>query len=178
MVLPSAETVVEPDGVEPAPELLPAPSAPTQQFWPIVSGVLALGWALTALLWWRSAHPAALRKKNQRAAKTQSLWGMNRRLLKSLRAACARDDASEAQRIVMEWAQLRFPDDPPNTLGAFAERLPDDAAEALEDLEECLYGRVPRQWNGAALNAALDGLESVANAARKKDSDALLPLYR
>ncbi len=177
-VLPSAETVVEPDQAQAAPAPVESEPAPQSLFWPVLSAVLALGWAVTAALWWRSTHASALRQERGSSDKSRSAWGMDRRLMKSLRQACSRNDATEAQRLVMQWAHLRFPDDPPNTLGAFAQRLPGDAAAAIDDLEECLYGRMPRPWDGAALKKALDGIQSVASTARGKDKDALLPLYR
>lgn len=177
-VLPSSEVVVTPGGTATAPlsaEPEPLPAAPG--IWPVVSALLALGWAATGLLWWRSVQSQRLRA-TRAAERTKSVWGMNRRLLKSLRRACAANDAAAAQHVVMEWAQLKFPKDPPNTLGAFAQRLPEQAAAAVEELEECLYGRTPRTWSGAALAAALNGLESVATTGHNKRDDDLLPLYR
>src|SRR5690606_4928446 len=98
--------------------------------------------------------------------------------LKRLRTACERHDADTARSALLEWAAQRFPDATPRTLGALAARLPVDAAAAVAELEAALYARGGRDWNGAALAAALGAHdESVRRRPRRAD-DPLLPLYR
>jgi hypothetical protein len=178
VVSPSTESPVEPGPAPVAPIDEPPPTVvETGIFWPIVSGFLGAGWLITAILWWHSLR-AARSPENRRKQIARSRWSSNRRLIKELRGACRANDADEAQRLVMEWAKLRLPTDAPTTLGALAQRLPERAALAVNDLEACLYGREKRPWNGASLGAALDAIESVATSGRDKRSDALLPLYR
>lgn len=174
-VLPSAETFVEPqtESQSPVPEEAPEPSP---GFWPYLSGALGAGWLATVLLWWRSTRPVAARTRRRRP---NPRWRENRRLIGELRQACARNDALEAQVALMQWAKLRFPDEPPNSLGALAEKLPETAAAAIEALEQSLYGQGVGHWTGGPeLRAAFDDLEAVTQDGRGKRSEALMPLYR
>lgn len=177
VVLPSTESTVDPGPAPVSPVAESPPPDTSADLWRITSGFLGVGWLVTGLLWWRSGR--SLKPRKQRAsAKARTRWSLNRRLIRELRAACRDNDATRAQQLVMDWAQLRFPDDVPATLGALAQRLPEPAALAICELETCLYGRDTQPWDGAALNAAMESLESVSVAGRHKRADALLPLYR
>jgi len=175
-VLPSGESVVQPDIPQPASTPPPPATPPDSGIWRYLSAALGVGWLITALLWWRSAHPVAGRTRKPRV---HPRWRANRRLVTELRAACAKNDALEAQGILMQWAKLRFAEDPPNSLGALAEQLPETLATAINELEISLYGQAGQEWaGGQALRGAFDALEAVTQSGRNKRSDALMPLYR
>ncbi len=53
-VAPSAESAAAAPPTATAPAAAEAP-APRNAFWPVTSAVLAIGWLVTALAWWRSA---------------------------------------------------------------------------------------------------------------------------
>lgn len=152
--------------------------APQPNYWKAASAVLAVGWLTTLLLLLRAyrrpvgeARPAAA---EQAAPKRAS----NRQLLRRLRAACKDGDADSAQSLLMEWAALRFDDEPPQSLGALGDRLPETAAREVRRLEAHLYGRGSGAWDGRALAAALSGIDSVSRKRAGGDDDPLLPLYR
>jgi hypothetical protein len=168
------------------PALAPAPAAPLLAptpvpadvpagYWSMVSAALALGWAATVAFMLRHRW---VRPKRQRTAPAPSRRAGNRQLLRRLRAACAVNDAAETQRLLLEWAQLRF-SEPPQSLGALAQKLPGELAKAVAELELAMYGRSEAaEWRGARLSAALADIDSVSRPSRSGGEDPLLPLYR
>jgi hypothetical protein len=167
---------VAPLAEQPEPSITPAPDARGPDIWRYVSAGLAAGWLLTALLWWRSVSSSVAGRT--RRIRANPRWRENRRLIKELRYACGKNDALGAHSALMQWAKLRFPEDAPNSLGALAERMPEDAARAIAELEASLYGQGEKRWAGQDLRAAFGRLEAVAESGTSKRADALLPLYR
>lgn len=156
--------------------------------WPLVSVVLAVGWLITAVLWWRSrgdqrtgpSGPARLAAAHRAGVVIDPLGlGLAARLRRRAHAAAQADDPHEARRALLEWASARFGAAPPRTLGALAERVEPPLAEAIRGLEAALYGRAHGAWRGERLAAAL---ADEAGAGRNADGDeplsALPPLYR
>jgi hypothetical protein len=174
-VLPGDALASEPalavdTGTAAAPQSVP----PAASWWPWLSLGLGCGWLATLALWLRGGFgrgPARVQPqpKPRRAS--------NRRLVGRLRAACERNDAAGAQRLLLEWGALEFPDDPPHSLGTLAQRLPQNAAEQIEGLEEHLYAAARTPWDGAGLRAALAELD-VAKRPGAARAEPLQPLYR
>lgn len=162
----------------PAPETEPAPTVGDvpPSYWPLVSAVLGLGWAATVAFMLRLRF---VRPRRPRVEPPPPRRGGNRQLLRQLRATCGANDAPETQRLLLEWARLRF-DEPPQSLGALAQRLPDELAAAVAELEAAMYGPSAQSlWNGQRLAAALATIDSVApSRSTSAASDPLMPLYR
>lgn len=174
-VSPGATPIVTP---APAPEVQPAPPIGDvpPSYWPLVSAALALGWAATVAFMLRHRF---VRPRKRRVEQAPPRRGGNRQLLRQLRGACNANDAPEAQRLLLEWARLRF-ETPPQSLGVLAQRLPDELAAAVAELEAAMYGpSAQSQWSGARLAAALSTIDSVVpSRSTGEASDPLLPLYR
>ena len=79
---------------------------------------------------------------------------------------------------LLQWAELRFADLAPQSLGALAEKLPPAAAAEVAELEAHVYGVGGAKWNGQGLVAALKGIDSVAKDRSDETPDPLMPLYR
>lgn len=167
---PSPAAVAAPPAPEPA-----ADTAPGAALWRAVSAGLLVVWLATLGLWWQSRRPP--RRRRPKLSEQAPRRAANRRLLRELRAACKRDDARRAHALLLEWAALRLPGEPPSSLGAMADRLPDDLASAVAELERALYGPDREAWEGGRLAAALADVDSVGRQP-KRSGDALLPLYR
>ena len=175
-VLPGIEPVFNdpapgvPEAVEGAP-----PAPPATDYWRVASVMLALAWLATLLLWLRSrsADPAAGAQPARSPRRAR-----NRQLLRKLRAACEENDAAAAHGLLLQWAELRFSESPPQTLGVLAARLPSAVAAEIAVLEASVYGAGAEEWNGEGLAAALKGVDTVAREHSKDRSDPLLPLYR
>lgn len=125
--------------------------------WPLVSGLLALGWLLTAgtLAWilWRRRESGELSNATGLPAPTpteSSAW-------KQVQAACAAGQPGPAREALRRWlATLPYPACRQSLLSFAAEQPDADLAQALSDLDAALYGpaREARPWNGDALLAA------------------------
>ncbi|HEX5045895.1 MAG TPA: BatD family protein [Gammaproteobacteria bacterium] len=172
-IAPSGEPVPAPAPSN-APEATAVTTPPASSFWPAVSAVLAAGWLLTALAWWwsrRVARPAGA----ARAADAKAKGG---KPLRDLDAACRTNDADAARRALLLWAEQRFPDSPPRSLGALAAALPEAPAREVLDLEAHLYGAAPGDWDGGGLRGVLRAFETDSGAGAAVKEDPLLPLYR
>ncbi len=172
-ILPSAEQ----SALQPVAAAAPAAAAetPSAGLWPAVSAGLLVAWIATLGLWWQSLRP-----QRERSAGTEEPTlrrTSNRRVLRQLRAACQANDASRAHALLLEWGALRLSGGAPSSLGAMAQQLSGDLAEAVAELERSLYGPEHGSWNGAALAAALANVDTVNRSAQER-ADTLLPLYR
>lgn len=175
VVLPGAEPATDSaDAAEPEPAAELA--AESIDSWAVTSAALATGWLATVLLWWRS-HVRGARARPARA-KERPRRRSNRRLLKRLRAACAAHDPDAARSVLLQWAELRFPEAPPRSLGALAAVLPDGVAREVLELEAHIYGAADASWHGQQLAESLAALDSVRRPRGDTKADALLPLYR
>ena len=175
-VAPGADAPVPAEMPAPAPEPAPPPAIEPSRFWPSLSVIFATGWIATLLLWWRSSRNDGGGSRDSAPVRRRPA---NRRLLRQLRAACERDDAESAREILLEWAAVRFPDTPPRSLGALADRLPPALAGEVGRLEAALYGPRSRAWDGSGLGASLAEIDSVERGrSAVSGGDDLLPLYR
>lgn len=175
-VLPGIEPVFDelvPESTEAFEGAPPAP--PARSYWPVVSGVLAVGWLATLVAWLRirSADRAASEQPARAPRRSK-----NRQLLRKLRAACEENDAAAAHGLLLQWAELRFPESPPQSLGVLADQLPPAVAVEIAVLEASVYGAGAEEWNGKGLAAALKGIDAVARESSRDKPDPLLPLYR
>lgn len=174
-VLPGVEPIEAPDLVmNQTPVAAPVETRPN--YWPLLSAVLALGWATTLGFVFRGRLRARAHKPRRVVPIPRR--ATHRQLLRQLRAACGVHDSAAAHRLLLEWAALRFPDDPPTSLGMLADKLPDDLAAAVAGLEGHLYGRSADGWRGDGLAASLAKIDSVSQTQARGDKDPLLPLYR
>ncbi len=180
--LPPRTLRVSPSAEEAPPEpaatpvgAAPASGAP-QSFWPIVSAVLALSWAVTLVAWWRArtrrASPPA---PTVPAAERRPAL---RRILRDLESACAVGDPAAARNALLAYGETRFAEQPPRSLGALAALLPADAAREVLALEAHIYGAEPKAWRGDGLRAVLAQLEEAGGTSDRPPADPLMPLYR
>ena len=73
-----------------------------------------------------------------------------------LRRACSRGDPGAVRDGLLLWAATLWPQTPPLTLEALAQRLPDPATrQALAALDRCLYGPQPARYDAAVLAATV-----------------------
>jgi len=169
------------EGTAAAPEQDTEAAAPTivatdTGIWPWVASVLGTGWLLTALGWWRSRPGSRGRPAVAGPAADQPPSG--RTIFRQLRAACAVDDASRVQHLLLQWAKLQYGEAAPASLGALAEMQGDSLAAEIAGLEAHLYGDSDELWRGERLLALLAELNTVNRGGKRASDDALVPLYR
>jgi hypothetical protein len=98
--------------------------------------------------------------------------------MRDLDSACAVGDPAAARNALLTFAELRFPANPPRSLGALAALLPDDVAREVLALEAHIYGAAPGAWRSEALKGVLGALEAAGVAPAPASAEPLLPLYR
>jgi hypothetical protein len=98
--------------------------------------------------------------------------------MRDMESACAVGDPAAAQRALLAFAEARFPNDPPRSLGALAAALPEAAAREVLALEAHIYGAAVGTWRADGLKAVLAEIERFGTAENRATPDPLLPLYR
>jgi hypothetical protein len=172
-VLPSTEAVAP---AAEQPEAGPIESEPvveeTETFsW--LTAFFAVGWLTTALAWWYTARVAP-RRSAEKPGKARSTA---RGALGRLDRACAVSDPEAARDALLEWAASETMLSECTSLGALAERLPEEAAAAVEALERHLYSAAATQWDGAQLRACVSALRRMKDPDSGKAQDPLPSLY-
>lgn len=158
--------------------VLTQPSPSQARFWQWVSGLLALGWLLTAVAW--------LMVRNKRepqmggaveAATTQPALSAAK---KALQAACHRNDAPAAKVALLAWAAARWPEARPGSLADLAQRVSETLRGEVEALNRQLYSHRSEKneagWNGQPLWAAFKA-ESVQQPPAERDEPVIAPMY-
>jgi hypothetical protein len=176
-VTPSAETEQQAPAAAPTTSATPA-AQPQAGYWPYVSGLLALAWVVTVALWWRARGTRSRKVETAAASPQTERPPAMRQIMRDLQSACVVSDPAAARRALLAFAEVRFPEEPPRSLGALAARLPETIAREVLALEAHIYGAAAGAWHGDGLRSSLAELEkagAVPNAAR---DDTLLPLYR
>lgn len=120
-------------------------------------------------------HRAALRT---RLAPVATAW-RRRRSLARLRGACLAGDARSSRLLLLEWARLRWPQEPGNGLYHLRERFgPGELADELLRLDAALYAASPPDWQGRRLWLLLrDSLRQNRLAGGRRRRESLPDLY-
>ena len=96
----------------------------------------------------------------------------------ALHSACVNNQPRDAEKVLLQYASIAWPQDPPRSLAAIAARS-DIASDVLLELETVLYSAGKSQWNGQRLwKLFKDGSVSNINiVSPAKQDKALPPLY-
>ncbi|MBL1259913.1 MAG: protein BatD [Thiotrichaceae bacterium] len=147
-------SVSSPATAEVAAQGATPPSVVSQQESPrfIVSGLLGLGWLLTAMAWWMT------RRKVKRGSQDESRGVVLdvRAVKKTMRRACLEHDAPAAKEVLLVWANVRWLDDSPKSLAEITARVDEPFGDEIMHLNSQLYGRrgfadAGGCWKGAKL---------------------------
>jgi len=129
--------------------------------WPALAAALALGWALTTLLWWRERRRSATHRPFGATPGRQAQQRATAKARRAIKLACSDGSARETRDALLAWGTQAWPADPPRGLLALAARLDSLEARALlAGLDRALYAERPVAWDGKAawtvLHPALD----------------------
>ena len=94
----------------------------------------------------------------------------------ALEKACQHNDPQAAARALLQWAEARWPDEPPRNLGALARHLA-KGKEEIRDLERALYSVDADGWQGSALWKAFANGFDVISGEKQVTEEGLSPLY-
>ena len=169
--------IAPPPVVEPAAPVEPVDAAtvmPGDTFWQRATEFLAVAWLLTIVAWYWSSRSTPRRPRQRREPEVPVAQADQARLLKNARKSAVAHDAPEVRALLIDWARLEWPDDPPRSVGAIATRVSEPLAAELRRLSGASYGPVGRDWDGAALAQALKSF-SVLAPGEIGATDKLLP---
>jgi hypothetical protein len=170
------KTLPEQKDLSPAPvALLDTPSTGDQStplIWIIVSAILALGWVITAGLWWRSVRLTRSRLR------PDSPNPNARKVIKRLELACESGNAVDAKNALLSWSAVQWLDNPATSLGILAERCASPLKEEILQLNHTLYGQSTDPWQGSALYKAFNQFSATQTQQEKDHAQALEPLFR
>ncbi|MCK9395601.1 MAG: BatD family protein [Methylobacter sp.] len=163
-VEPAAPAVVQPQKIETTPIIQPQ----QQNVWLWIAVFLAAGW-LATLAYFLIKRPAkkTVAEKNEPEIRLENS-------VKSLKKACAENNAAAAKDALLAWGRQKFD---AASLGAISELSDARLRDEILHLNQVLYGKAAEQWQGKKLFQAF-----VENKAREKitatKDDKLEPLYR
>ena len=143
-------------------------------FW--ASMVLLLLWAATIGLWLNARKNAGQATPVQPESSRESYYSVN--AVKDIKSACDSNDPQKTKEALLAWSKNRWPDNPPTSLGHFAQRVNDALGKELLKLNTALYKPGGAGWDKNALQSALN---QYLDEQRKKDStqkSKIKPLFR
>jgi hypothetical protein len=120
--------------------------------WRVISMMLAAGWLITVLVWWRTRRAGSVRLVEQlQTAKRLTV----KQDIQSIVDAARSNDAQATKEALLGWAKARWPACPPTSLGSLGERCDPDLAEQLLLLNSALYRQADpaEPWSGGAVLA-------------------------
>jgi hypothetical protein len=171
-------TLPAPDAAAPTAAIDTAVTAPIQTptnvsvgWWPWLSLTLACGWGATLFLWWRS------RRQIEKPASVDPLDDSLKTVIRQLKTRCTGNDAVASKALLLRWARLQWPQDPPVSLTAIARRSKPELAEALTQLDRALYANGEIVWHGAELAQLISDRIAENSSTKPDQSEALKPLY-
>ncbi len=178
----SPESVTEhPSGkTGPVQEALPpvlSPAADTNK-WLLAGAVLFLAlWLVTLVLFLRLKQRAFASSREEAevmpaaAADARAAW-------KALHESVGKGDAAEIREALLKLAPVVWPEQPPRSLEAMAQRVGEPLSEQLQNLSRVLYAGEKVAWDGLRIEEGLKALHrAVGKKADGKKQEALRPMY-
>ena len=168
---PATSIVSKPEPVIVAQSGPPPVAAGNVRRWQGVALVMAIGWLITLLLWWRGrAHGSV--KPVDKSVEIETIRAARKRV----KEACHSSDAAATKEALIAWAQSQWPQARPASLGELARRVSGDLAATINELSHTLYSEAKGEWRGDKLWQAFK-TEQGESEAQQEDSE-LAPLFR
>lgn len=138
--------------------------------WLYLSIALVLIWFFTVLAWWLSSR----RRKSSGGRASES----RRRVLRELKKACLERDPRRAREHLLQWGRLTWPADPPVNPTQVGSRIDPELEEAINKMNDVLYGNHSGQWDGEAFWRLFESAIRKRHNDGKGEAGKLEPLYR
>lgn len=130
--------------ISPEPNTAASENIAATSPWKWISLALLVLWVVTVLIWWNSRG-----KKTKSAADISNLSEKN--CLKKFHRACKTNDAQAAKAMLIQWANLKWPDQNMTSLGTIRNYCKNKLRFELDKLNRHLYGKTSGHWNGSGL---------------------------
>ena len=132
----------------------------------IIAALMAAGWLITTWLW--------LKARNQSADTSNP--NSKRNINRAVQLSCSKNEPRAAAAAMLQWGKLRYPNHPPPSLEALANREPEPLASRLKELAKILYSSGTQSWTGAALGASVKSAASVSEKSASFSAKLSRPL--
>ena len=143
--------------------------------WAYLSAALALAWIITLYFWWRTVRQRQAPDTNEQQQKPATNI---KDAIQTLQQACAQKDAVKTRQALLKWAQALWPEQPPTSLEALAQRLDAPLADEIQHLSRHLYGDPAQTWQPEVIQEQSQRIgKQVKQPSQKKDRQALKALY-
>ena len=142
-------------------------------FWRRVSEILAGIWLVTILAWWLSSRR---QESEPREPEAPPIHKQQSKMLKAARKAALSGDAVGLKSAMLEWGKLQWPERPPRSIGAIANRVSIPLSTHLQQLCSSSYGAGDTTWDGEALAKSLRSFSVLSAESNEKAVDVLPPL--
>jgi hypothetical protein len=142
-------------------------------FW--ISMFLAVGWASTGVL---IAKKASSSRNDQKQQEPLSA-AVDRNAVKALKKACLSGTPREAMDALLAWSASNWPESSPKNLSTLAAVCGGEFANEIRALNDSLYSREKKDWNGAGFwNAFSAYTEHLAKLKPERHRADLEPLFK
>ncbi len=144
----------------------------------MVSLILLILWLITLMILWRMRkRETSLRKEDHKGTSGRSDVDM-KAAWSALHRSVEGQDAAGVNHVLLRLAAGIWPQNPPRSLDAMANRVGRPLADELRRLSRHLYADDSVTWDGRAIEIAMKQLNvSTADRARSSPEAALKPLY-
>ncbi len=148
------------------------PEQITSRYWQWISIGLGCGWFITLVIWWYSRNRVSKSVTDQ--GKLESIS----RVIKELKKACQDNEPFTAKDILIRWGSLKWPQDPPTSLGEIGKRSSPEFSPALSMLSNSLYSKKTDAWSGDRFWQVFSEQQKNERSRSVPDAGNLEPLYR
>jgi hypothetical protein len=140
--------------------------------WIVVSTILAMGWAGTAMVWWLN------RTNKYRGKIINSSKSELKLAVKRIKQGCVHNNPRESKDALLRWAAIHWHPNPPTSLDTISLLTGGPLQAEIKKLNQSLYGRHTDTWNGSELWQAFQHYSTALRTFPKSAEDGLEPLYR
>lgn len=140
--------------------------------------LLAAAWLVTLFAWWFTHRRRDANKRAQAETPAPTASTPDRQaaaeIIEALKRSYAQADAAAARTAWLKWAQLQWPENPPNNLTRLARRCKPSLSEAVIALEKALYS--PGEETGWAMfdPATIDSQQEPDTPPARREAEAKL----
>ncbi|MES9952908.1 MAG: BatD family protein [Candidatus Thiodiazotropha sp. 6PLUC2] len=171
--------VTESTAEENPPPQTPADPVKVEPEFPWLVTLLGLAWLLTMLAWWISSRSkkAVETRTQAEPVKTDRRQDELKEVVIRLTSAYQEQDTVSARSAWLAWAQLTWPDNPPNNLTRLAKRCNLQIASAVEALERALYSpTLESGWSDYPVAQLIEESSSESPRRSTNEESMLVPL--
>ncbi|MDH3343239.1 MAG: BatD family protein, partial [Gammaproteobacteria bacterium] len=140
-------------------------------YWPWLSLILAAGWLLTLVAFFRNKPTAAKTKVTPDSVSIRALE-------KAVYKHCTNNDASQTKDALLSWARACWPELSINSLIEINRHVTTELASDINELNSALYSSSSEQWQGKNLLNHFKSFNPNKIKSSKKEQATLEPLYK